>query len=129
MNSEEVKHSPSIELTLHHNEMLDCCTIRVGDWHAELIGADYDPCVLSAYKEHGIDTLYAFVALELHSVQQCQSELYYRGLPVHAERMEDTCGAEMKGDEVVVLGTVRMPLILLDKNYTVKIKDSNEKAW
>ena len=64
----------------------------IGLWHSVVDGTESGEYLLF-HKGMETHSLYQWLGLELHSVQQGASALYYQDRVVHAVSMEDTCGA------------------------------------
>ena len=84
----------------------------IGLWRSVVDGTEIGELLLF-HKEMETHSLYEWLGLELHSVQQGASELYYRDCVAHAELMEDTCGAPVTKDTLLNVGGELMPVSVI----------------
>ena len=75
----------------------------LGPWRSVVDGTESGEYLLF-HKEMETHSLYQWLGLELHGVQQGASELFYRDRTVYADRMEDTCGAPVTKETFVNVG-------------------------
>ena len=109
-----------IEITM--NEQHGCPQSVLGHWKSIGTGLDSVEDLHAYYQQNPVTSLYEFIGGELHAAQQNQTKLSYKGSPVCAERMEDTGGGEVSASTVLLVATVRLPVMLLDDNYEVTVE-------
>lgn len=99
-----------------------CPEAVVGDWKVVVNGLEAVNELKEAYQEEfgHCATLYDFLGLELHSQQQGQSKLFYKGLRVHTKLIEDTCG-NVSIETLLDVAGVTMPLGLLASDDVITI--------
>ena len=81
----------------------------IGPWRSVVDGTEAGD-YRRFHKEMATCTVHRWLGLELHSVQQGASALFYLDRVVHAERMEDTCGAPVTKDTILNVGGELMPV-------------------
>ena len=84
----------------------------IGPWRSVVDGTESGE-YLVFHTEMETRSLYQWLGLELHSVQQGASELYYLDRVVHAESMEDTCGNPVRMYTVLNVGGQLMPVFTI----------------
>ena len=84
----------------------------IGLWRSVIDGTEAGEYLLF-HKEMETHSLYQWLGLELHSAQQGASELRYQDQVVHAEHMEDTCGAPVITDTLLNVGGNVMPVFAI----------------
>lgn len=75
----------------------------IGPWRSVVDGTEAGEYLLF-HKEMQTRSLYQWLGLELHSVQQGASELYFLDRVVHAESMDDTSGNLVRMETVLNVG-------------------------
>ena len=109
-----------MNIAITRNEQHDCCEITIGDWVIVATGTEWEDSMIGeireVYRELGAKTFYEVLGFELHTQQQCQSEIYFKGMRVVTETMEGTCGY-VSADTVLLVATTRQPLGLLIQDY------------
>ena len=75
----------------------------LGPWRSVVDGTEYGD-YQRFHSEMETHTLYQWLGLELHSMSQGASELFYRDRVVHAVRMEDTCGTPVTEHTILNVG-------------------------
>lgn len=110
-----------MNIVITRNEQHDCCEITVGDWVIVATGTEWedgiDKLIIDIYNQDIVTTLYELLGFEMHTQQQGQSEVYFKGMRVVTETMEDTCGGPLSEDTVLLVATTRQPLGLLTQDY------------
>ena len=81
----------------------------LGPWRSVVDGTESGEYLLF-HREMETHSLYQWLGLELHSAQQGASELTYQDKTVHADSMEDTCGAPVTKDTILNVGGELMPM-------------------
>lgn len=111
-----------MKISVIQNEQHDCCEIRISDWVIIATGAEWEEGMIGqikeVYNELDVNSFYKLLGFELHTQQQGQSEVYFKGMRVVTERIEDTCGCVNK-DTVLLVATTRQPLGLLTQDYSL----------
>ena len=109
-------------ITINRNEQHDCPEVTIGDWKLVIHGMDWDEAdaVRSVYTEEGTMDLYSLLGLEMHSQQQGQCDITFKGLEVYCENMADTCGAPLEDYTILIVATTRQPLGLLCANTVLQ---------
>lgn len=109
---------------ISHNNRSDCPQMDLGDWRFVITGSDYNDELKDFYiRNLSGATFYDLLGLEMHSQQQGQSTVFYRGLRVTVERMEDTSGSTLLAETILVIGGVRLPLALVTLDFDITFED------
>ena len=84
----------------------------LGPWRSVVDGTEAGD-YLRFHREMETRTLYQWLGLELHSVQQGASELFYRDRSVYADSMSDTCGTPVGKNTILNVGGELMPVFAI----------------
>ena len=111
-------------INVTHNEQFDCPQLQLGAWKIIYTGVDWNEhfgigVLMECYKDESVVSLYSLLGFEMHSQQQGQCEIFYKGLQVYCEDMNDTCGGELQGDTILIVATTRQPLGLLCDDHPI----------
>lgn len=109
------------KMVITENMQYHCPEVVIGDWRAIIPEAVWGVDLAAFFDENLYDkTLYGFIGLNLHSVQQGQSLLFFKGLHVRAEHLADTCGSSVIPETLLFVGNVHMPVALLSADFKLK---------